>query len=235
MFKRIQELVANRRITQSHKAAQKNFDGYRRSLRHEHLEGRCMLATLTVSVTSDGGIVVNDGNLTLREAISYANLTAAPGTADRAWIDESVQPLGQNDVITFATNLFTNNLATIALTQPISITKPLTIQCPTNDNVILTPSATFSGDEGFYIHPNITSSGSGLTFTIKDLVFSNFKYGIHITDTGGGGSTPTANAEKVVIDSDGFANNQRGVFIQGYFGSFQVLGKQKGANKRGQN
>jgi hypothetical protein len=53
-----------------------------------------MLATLTVSVNTDGAAAPFDGNISLREAVSYVNGTATPGTPDRNLIDESVHPLG---------------------------------------------------------------------------------------------------------------------------------------------
>jgi hypothetical protein len=67
-----------------------------------------------VNVNSDASAIpVNDGSLTLREAIAYVNGTA-PQALDRAQIDESVDPLGQNDIITFAPGLAGG---TITLTQ----------------------------------------------------------------------------------------------------------------------
>lgn len=96
----------------------------RRPLRVEQLEDRRVLATLTVSITSDGIIAENDGNLTLREAIAYVNLTSTPGPADLAHINLS-EPFGQNDTIKFASNLADE---TTTLTQgQLDITQSVTI------------------------------------------------------------------------------------------------------------
>jgi putative extracellular protein len=73
-----------------------------RPLRHEPLEDRRMLATLTVNADWDGA-TNDDGKLMLREAIVYVNGTA-PGEADSNQIDESEDFLGINDKIIFSTD-----------------------------------------------------------------------------------------------------------------------------------
>ena len=70
MFQQILSLFGGARKRNGHKAARKSVVGYRRLLRLEHLEGRHMLATLTVNLTADT-VPTNDGNLSLREAIAY--------------------------------------------------------------------------------------------------------------------------------------------------------------------
>ena len=79
-----------------------------RSLGVERLEDRRVLATLTVNVTSDAaldsfGDGLDDGSLTLREAIAAANGTYTPvnPSGDLLQIDQTTDPLGQNDVIVF--------------------------------------------------------------------------------------------------------------------------------------
>jgi hypothetical protein len=59
---------------------------FSRPMRIEQLEDRSMLATLTLSVNTDGAIANNDGNLTIREAIAYVNGTATPDAGDLAHI-----------------------------------------------------------------------------------------------------------------------------------------------------
>ena len=105
MFKHIIGWFNRKRTFRSRKTQQNNlsFRGFRQ-LRHEHLEDRRMLATLTVNVDTDGGIT-NDGNLLLREAIAYVNGDENPLALDRAQIDESVEPLGTNDTILFDSSL----------------------------------------------------------------------------------------------------------------------------------
>ena len=104
MVKNILEWFGLSRTNRSPKSQQRSAFKSSRRLRHEQLEDRRMLATLTVSTHSDSGVVpVNDGILHLREAIAYVNNTVIPGAVDRnAWIDESVDLLGTNDTILFA-------------------------------------------------------------------------------------------------------------------------------------
>lgn len=61
-----------------------NGRSYSTRLRIEALESRRMLATLTVNTDSDvvdasGNPLINDGNLTLRDALAYVNGDAQPG------------------------------------------------------------------------------------------------------------------------------------------------------------
>ena len=118
-----------RRNLSKHQVRSTPYGGFR-TLRHEQLEDRRMLATLTVSTNTDSSVLpVNDGILELREAITYVN-GAIPGADDRtAWIDESVDPLGTNDTI-----LFDSSLAggTILLTEgDLDITEAVTIDAST--------------------------------------------------------------------------------------------------------
>lgn len=76
MLKRLFSSFGGRRKSNGQRASRKNIVGYRRRLRHEYLEDRCMLATLTVNLNTDGAVPTNDGNLTFREAIAYVNGTA---------------------------------------------------------------------------------------------------------------------------------------------------------------
>jgi hypothetical protein len=63
------------------------YHGHPNRLGFERLEDRRVLATLTVSVSSDGPIANNDGNLTLREAIAYVNGTSEADAGDLVHID----------------------------------------------------------------------------------------------------------------------------------------------------
>jgi hypothetical protein len=87
----------------------------------EQLEDRRVLATIPVTLTSDALNPVNDGEITLREAISYVNGDPVP-LADRSVFDFA--NLGTNDTITFAPGLSGD----IDLTQgQINITDDVTI------------------------------------------------------------------------------------------------------------
>ena len=84
--------------------------GNHRRLRHELLEDRRMLATLTVNVTNDdvaaGGVPIdNDGSLTLRDAIAYVNGTATPIGLENNQIVGQVGVPGVTDTIIFASSL----------------------------------------------------------------------------------------------------------------------------------
>ncbi|QEG34894.1 choice-of-anchor Q domain-containing protein [Bythopirellula goksoeyrii] len=95
----------------------------------EVLEERRVLATLTVSLNSDEPFPVEDGELTLREALVYVNGTSVPLAGEFARIDETVDLLGQNDKIEFASSL---NGGTITLAKDffplqINISRDITI------------------------------------------------------------------------------------------------------------
>jgi hypothetical protein len=109
MFNRILDSFNGSRRRNSRKATRNYVGGCHTRLRHEQLEDRAMLATLTVSVNGDGSILPNDGNLTLREAIAYVNGDAEPLAGDLAHISGTI---GQNDKIVFDSSL---NDATIEL------------------------------------------------------------------------------------------------------------------------
>jgi hypothetical protein len=94
-----------------------------RRLRFEGLEDRRLLATLTVGAfgansENPTSIPVNNGVLTLREAIDYVNQTvnAQPLDAQRINTFGGTQPLGTNDKIIFDSSLNgqTINLASAA-------------------------------------------------------------------------------------------------------------------------
>ena len=126
MFQRIQKWFGFGRTQKSRKTSRTKATNNRRLLRHEQLEDRRMLATLTVSVDDDGAIAENDGNLTLREAVAYVNQDAFPGVNDQAHITGT---LGTNDTI-----LFDSSLAggTILLTEgELDITEAVTIDAST--------------------------------------------------------------------------------------------------------
>ena len=82
-----------------------------RRLRHEPLEDRRMLATLTVNVLHDNvdmsGNPLDEGDLTLRDAIAYVNQAFSPGSFDDAQIEtfNNTEPLGINDKIIFDPSL----------------------------------------------------------------------------------------------------------------------------------
>lgn len=155
--------------------------GRYRLLRHELLEDRRMLATLTVNVNGDGNIVDN-GNLTLREAIAYVNGTA-PGPLDFAQIDETQDQLGVNDTIVFASSL---NGGMILLTQnELQIFQSVTIDASMLSGGITiqaydpTPTQNnFDGARALHISSSYYSSGA-LDVTLQDL-----------TITGGGSPVP---------------------------------------------
>jgi hypothetical protein len=98
---------------------------HERHPRFENLEDRRVLATLTVNLPGDAAVPIDDGNLTIREAIAYINSDAIPGPQDRtARIDESVDLLGVNDKIVFESSLA---YATIAIGSELSIARSVTI------------------------------------------------------------------------------------------------------------
>ncbi len=104
--------------TKLRKASKSSSANSHRHLRHEALENRRMLATLTVNVAHDdvdsGGIPFDsNGELTLRDAIAYVNKTATPVGDEFDQIDLT-EPLGTNDTILFAASL---DGATITLDQ----------------------------------------------------------------------------------------------------------------------
>jgi hypothetical protein len=111
-----------------------------------------MLATLTVNIDGDG-IVTNNGQLTLREAIAYVNGTDTPGSLDSAQIDETQDQLGTNDKIVFSSGL---NGETITLTQgELLITQIVTI-----DASLLSGGITIDGGGGT---DGIVGNGDGLS------------------------------------------------------------------------
>ncbi len=67
----------------------------------EYLEDRRLLATIPVTLASDAASPVDDGEITLREAITYVNEGIAPPN-DLALINGN---LGQNDRIIFDPSL----------------------------------------------------------------------------------------------------------------------------------
>ncbi len=105
------------RAKKANKAAKQSREyGRNRRLRHELLEDRRMLAILTVNVLHDdvdNGNPINDGDLTLRDAITYVN-GFDPGSLDIesngvVHIDLT-EPLGTNDTILFAPSLDGNTI-----------------------------------------------------------------------------------------------------------------------------
>lgn len=114
---------------------------HRFTLHFEQLEGRKVLATLTVNVADDFELVNGAGNdnrqLTLREAVAYVNNPTLAGPLDRQQIDETADPLGVNDRIVFANgvndevNLFSAGPATIALEHgPLHLRGSVVVQGP---------------------------------------------------------------------------------------------------------
>ncbi|TWT88714.1 hypothetical protein Mal64_22020 [Pseudobythopirellula maris] len=87
----------------------RNSRGGRRA-RFEALEDRRVLATLTINSDADAFSNVNDGSLTLREAIDIVNgdyLPAdIPGSPDDREQIDNVSLLGTNDRIVFDSSLF---------------------------------------------------------------------------------------------------------------------------------
>ena len=171
MFENILNRLGLNRSTKRFKARRNpSYDGHRR-LRHEYLEDRRMLATLTVNVTNDntdaqGDPIFDDGLLTLRDAIAYVNGTAIPIGLETDQIVGQVGVPGVIDKIFFATSL---SGQTITLNEGIpgqTKGKELTI---TNsviiDATMLSGSLTIAGTGG--TDGNV---GTGNGTTVIDIV-----------------------------------------------------------------
>jgi parallel beta-helix repeat protein len=68
------------------------------------------------------------------------------------------------------------------------------------------------------VHPSLADTG--LSFEIRDLVFQDFEYGIHVTS--GGGVPNAATVEEVLINHSEFRNNRRGIYLQDSLYKFQI-------------
>ncbi len=127
MFRNIIGWFVPNRSKKSYRTLHKGrFDNSRR-LRHEILEDRRMLATLTVNVNDDFADNIDNGLLTLREAIAVISGTFTPTAqnGDKVQIDTSIDPIGTNDKIVFDSTI---SGATITLTQgQLAITETVSI------------------------------------------------------------------------------------------------------------
>jgi hypothetical protein len=107
--------------------------GHSRPLRFEALEDRRVLAVLLVGAAGANSenptsTPVDDGVLTLREAIGYVNGTSNPQNLDLQRIDQSQDILGVNDTIIFDPSLSGQTISlTNAAGGQLSITRSVTI------------------------------------------------------------------------------------------------------------
>lgn len=185
MFKRILSLLGGGK-RKSGKATRKNIVSNRRHLRHEHLEDRCMLATLTVNVSSDGPVDPINSNLTLREAISYVNGTAQPGTAERAnWINETVSPLGRFDEIVIAPHLTGATIqitgGTLEVLRRVTIIGPVDPANPAN-RVSILKHVSSTATEGFRFSNFDLAPSSGFQYDtgVSNLRIVGFNVGVKL-------------------------------------------------------
>jgi len=99
-------LLGNRRCLHARKALGRH---HHKKLACEQLEERRVLATLSVNVAGENPSsgTLNDGDLTLREAIIYVNQDSAPQSQDLMQIDDfgGTEPLGTNDKIVFESSV----------------------------------------------------------------------------------------------------------------------------------
>ena len=149
MLKNIFKWFALSRTKTNHRTAHNRTLGVSRRLRHEILEDRRMLATLTVNVDYDVSSNNDDGSLTLREAIAVVSGTFTPTdqNGDKTQIDIIAEPLGTNDKIVFALSpnkdtitlgkdAAGNNLNLGSEAGELKITKPVTIDAQGQDITI---------------------------------------------------------------------------------------------------
>jgi hypothetical protein len=132
------------------------------------------------------------------------------------------------DEIIFAESLFTSGTPEITLSAPIQIDEPVWLHSPSGDVVIQKGG---SAQEAFLLKPNL-SQGLGVSFEIRDLVITNFKYGIRVNDAGG---VPDSSVEEVKIVDNAFLNNERGIYFEDALFPFeiaenQILGRGEGAS-----
>jgi len=162
----------------------------------EQLEDRRMLSTIPVTLASDAASPVDDGEITLREAIQYVNGVTVPA-ADQTAFDFA--NLGTNDTIVFSTELADGlNGATITLTNgELLITRSVTIDASMlSDGITIDASGNDSkaipvpgdGDGSRVLNIEFSSNLdtsvtlAGLTITGGDVPFGPFP-----SDSSGGG------------------------------------------------
>jgi len=102
VFNQIFGLLVKNSSANRRKKRRNQASGGPKSLCIEPLEDRRMLAVLTVNAIFDQDGIVNDGTLTLREAIAYVNQTAIAESQDG---NQIVGIIGQNDLIVFDQSL----------------------------------------------------------------------------------------------------------------------------------
>jgi hypothetical protein len=144
-----------------------------------------MLATLTINVASDFASEVDNGLLTLREAISAVNGTYTPTAqnGDTVQIDESEDPLGQNDAIVFASNLdgatinLNPNFGMLVIANPVNILGPAS-------KVTIRPS--FVPTNEMYGLNYLFAAGDDSTLFVTNLNISGFTSGIRVSNLSAG-------------------------------------------------
>ncbi len=150
------------------------------SMRHEHLEDRRMLATLTVSVDYDGLIDTDDGTLTLREAIAYVNGDAQPELPDLSQIDLT-EAFGTNDKIVFDPSLFVSGDPTKAKIELMHAETSSSALVISNDVIIEAPDGyeveiawAGSDDRRVFEIPNFNVT-TGVTLRNLAVTFTSYR------------------------------------------------------------
>jgi hypothetical protein len=179
------------------------------------LERRDVPATITV--TSLGDAVANDGFVTLREALNSINMQK--DTSDV--IADITEPYGTNDQINFAVNgtiLLTGGQ--LSSTKAMKVNGPgpglLTIQQTTAARVWLIANG-LTSLENFEISGltitggNLTgnNSGGGFGITTENVTFKNCVITGNATEGGGGGIGTTSDANAIVTLIDCVVSNNR--------------------------
>ncbi len=128
------------RQTKLNKAPRRNLSSRQIGRGFEQLEDRRLLATISVTLASDAASPADDGEITLREAITYVNTQVVPPN-DLATINGN---LGTNDKIVFDPSVFaspqtiTLTAGELAITNSViidaSMLTSLTIDASGNDN-----------------------------------------------------------------------------------------------------
>lgn len=120
-----------------------------RKITSERLEDRRMLATLVVNSDADTLLPVNDGDLTLREAIQYVSGEVVP-SLDRLAFDFA--NLGTNDRIVFDDSVFGSGPGQIDTIELL------------HGELSISNSVEINGADGFGTVDNLSDLGwSGLT------------------------------------------------------------------------
>lgn len=232
MLKRIFTTFRGSRKRASYTVARKGVGGWRRGVRHERLEDRCMLATLTVNLDTDT-VPTNDGNLSLREAIAYVSGTAIPFSLDLA--SGRIQgQLGQNDTIQFDSNLINDTITitggTLVVKRRVSIiglggtltiagfNSPAAAFDFDMDSVAPQGASSVSGLEitGFGSAIRVSNMRAGDSLTVAGNELRNNTNGVEIIDTTFSSVTINGNNQ--------IHNNQYGIQVNGPAGAADPFG-----------